>query len=155
MRQAGEICSLLLLELFDCGGCLNCWNFCLFCCVCFGWVGRQTVRSLLLLELFGFGCCVNCWNFCVRVLRLFCACFGWGPAFRVCVCRWDFFLSHLQTSGGDLAQTTSLRLEQKGKTVWYDQAMENRCEKRISFAMAVNTFGQKTHQFTKTGSGQT
>ena len=59
-------------------------------------------------------------------------------AFRVCVYRWDFFLSHLQTSGGDLAQTTSLRLERKGKTVWYDQAMENRCEKLIKMKRRIS-----------------
>ena len=67
---------------------------------------------------------------CARFAFVMCL-FWVGAAFRVCVYRWDFFLSHLQTSGGDLAQTTSLRLERKGKTVWYDQAMENRCEKRI------------------------
>eukprot|EP01046_Picozoa_sp_COSAG06_P001986 COSAG06_NODE_67_length_26084_cov_784.027670_1_plen_77_part_00 len=32
---------------------------------------------------------------------------------------WDFFLSHAQATGGDQAQTSSLRLKAKGRTVWY------------------------------------
>jgi hypothetical protein len=36
---------------------------------------------------------------------------------------WDFFLSHAQATGGDQAQTTYLRLQQAGNTVWYDNAM--------------------------------
>ena len=39
------------------------------------------ISSLILLEPFGFGCCFNYWNFCARVLRLLCACFGWGWRF--------------------------------------------------------------------------
>eukprot|EP01043_Picozoa_sp_COSAG02_P039872 COSAG02_NODE_3181_length_7215_cov_30.624930_2_plen_1762_part_00 len=39
---------------------------------------------------------------------------------------WDFFLSHAQATGGDQSQTTSLRLKAKGKTVWYDNAMQDR-----------------------------
>lgn len=36
---------------------------------------------------------------------------------------WDFFLSHAQATGGDLAQTVSLRLKAANKTFWYDNAM--------------------------------
>ena len=39
---------------------------------------------------------------------------------------WDFFLSHAQATGGDQAQTTSLRLHAAGKTTWYDNAMQDR-----------------------------
>jgi hypothetical protein len=38
---------------------------------------------------------------------------------------WDFFLSHAQATGGDQAQNTSLRLKEKGKTYWYDNAMKD------------------------------
>merc|ERR1711871_535238 len=40
--------------------------------------------------------------------------------------RWDFFLSHAQATGGDQAQTTSLRLKAKRKTCWYDRAMDDK-----------------------------
>jgi hypothetical protein len=39
---------------------------------------------------------------------------------------WDLFLSHAQAAGGDQVQTTSLRMEKAGKTVWYDNAMDDR-----------------------------
>ena len=39
---------------------------------------------------------------------------------------WDYFLSHAQATGGDQAQTTSLRLHAAGKTTWYDNAMQDR-----------------------------
>eukprot|EP01047_Picozoa_sp_COSAG01_P018969 COSAG01_NODE_1041_length_11959_cov_2.673356_1_plen_716_part_00 len=39
---------------------------------------------------------------------------------------WDLFLSHAQATGGDQVQTTSLRMEKAGRTVWYDNAMLDR-----------------------------
>jgi hypothetical protein len=39
---------------------------------------------------------------------------------------WDLFLSHAQATGGDQTQTTSLRLKARGKSVWYDNAMQDR-----------------------------
>ena len=39
---------------------------------------------------------------------------------------WDCFLSHAQAMGGDQTQTTQLRLQKAGKTVWYDNGMLDR-----------------------------
>jgi hypothetical protein len=39
---------------------------------------------------------------------------------------WDLFMSHAQATGGDLVQSTSLRLKSAGQAVWYDNAMKDK-----------------------------
>ena len=40
--------------------------------------------------------------------------------------RWEFFLSHAQATGGDQAQNTHLRLKERGRSCWYDNAMSDK-----------------------------
>ena len=40
--------------------------------------------------------------------------------------QWDYFLSHGQAAAGDQVKTLCMLLQQRGKTVWYDNEMGDR-----------------------------